>query len=101
MLPKEIEIKNLQKNIVGIAPNRIINNKIRSFGKLIFITKNPNGTVGMIINRLKLFQDEPDKDILLDLIDKEGSIIEEVTLSKKQFEYLRRMLNLKWDKSII
>lgn len=38
-----------------------------------------------------------DADIMLDVLDEEGDIIDEVPIDREAFEYLRRKLRFRWE----
>ena len=87
----------INKNVTSLRCSRLMGTQIRTYDTIMF-PENPIGYIKMWINRLKVFGFPDQKDtsgILLELLDDDDTILQEIMISHKQFEYLRRKLRLR------
>ncbi len=84
----------IPENAIQIRPVRMNGETIKEFTTICFKT---NGWLKTTINRLKIIDEikGDDANILLDILDKDGSILTDLKINRKHFEYLRRTFKLK------
>jgi hypothetical protein len=91
--------KNIPKAVVAIRPVRIVGNELRHYTKLTAPAgKDRNVWVRSVLNRISVFpvgEDHYQDLCAIDLLDKEGDIICEYTISRAAFRYAQQQLRFK------
>ena len=93
-------VHQLHKDAFAMRPSRIVGNELRHYQSWTW-DKKPFNMIRMWLNRMRIYHEPPRPDIMIDILNENNDIIQEVTLSKKQFEYLRGKMKFKLDNQSI
>ena len=91
----------LKKNAIGLKLSWLISeDKVRDYEAVKFTKGYPS--VKMYLNRATLFGRFKKKSIyLIEILDGNRDVIQDFGLTKDSFNYLKRVLRLKWDKGVM
>jgi hypothetical protein len=81
---------------VSLRPIRIVGGELRLYTEITF---EPDAYAGCDVwLRRLLGQAIDESDCMIDVLDEDGDIIQEVPVTRRGFEYLRRSLHFRWER---
>lgn len=88
----------LAPSAAGLRPVRLRGEKDLTLYTPTFFTKRWAGTE-LTLARMNCFGmfDNPHPDLMLDVLDENGDIVQDFAINRKGFEYLRRILRFRLD----
>jgi hypothetical protein len=96
-------MEKLDERAFALRPVRVLEaqNTFRNYEATTF-PKGPYSGCGLMLRRLRITGglSEQQTNLILDILNEDGDIIQEYHLTRQGFEYLRRTLKFKVDRSL-
>lgn len=90
--------EKLHPNAYAIRPTRLISADELRYYDATFFPNDPWGGIEITLRRMWICEsDGHDDSLLLDVLNRDGDIIQDYPMSKRGFEYLREKLKFKVD----
>ena len=90
-------IDTLHESAFAIRPVRIVGGCLREYDAITFPC-NPRAGVSIYLRRCLAHLQDDGSHCLLDILDKQGDIVQDYPITHSGFEYLRRSLKFKWNR---